>query len=65
MKEIVFQLILCIVKQQRVKLAEAEAIKNSSEEFPSIFSTLQPSARTDFLKKKSMVEVDAILSTSS
>ncbi|PCH51273.1 MAG: site-specific DNA-methyltransferase [Hyphomicrobiales bacterium] len=47
------------------RLAEVEATKASNKEFPSMFSSLQPSARIGLLKNQSMVEVDNVVKTSS
>lgn len=43
------------------RLAEAEELVREKKELPCLLSALQPSARTGQMKKKGMVDVDAVL----
>jgi site-specific DNA-methyltransferase (adenine-specific)/modification methylase len=43
------------------RLLEAEEAVRDSKDLPCLFSALQPSARTSQMKKKGMVDVDAVL----
>lgn len=48
-----------------MRLKEVEDAMAANEPMPAIFSSLQPSARTGQLKRKGMIDVDAVLADSS
>ena len=49
----------------KMRLKEVEQTLLSDNTFPALFSSLQPSARTGQLKRKGMIDVDAVLSESA
>lgn len=49
----------------KMRLKEVEDAMAAKEPMPAIFSALQPSARTGQLKRKGMIDVDAVLADSS